>query len=319
MDWPARILERVPPGGELGPALDRLLADQRRRWPALRRGEAELEQVAARVFERDGETVVAQANPDRRGSTLARVDAAAVAERPCFLCPQHMPAEERGLAFGELVLLPNPHPIVRGHLTVPARPHRPQRLAGRLGAMLALSRALGPDWVTFYNGPSCGASAPDHFHLQACPRSAVPLLAAGPAGWPAAGIVRQDGFSRRRLALAGRDPAAMRVLVERAAAAWAAVAGVAGDAEPAFNLLLAPCGGGFFGLLFPRRRHRPDCFAAPEQQRIAVSPAALEMAGLLVVAEPEHLERLDAGRIADIYRQVGVDDERWAALGEALS
>lgn len=319
MDWPARILEHVPSDSGLGPALERLLADQRHRWPALRRGEAELEQVAARVFERDGETVVAQANPGRRGSTLARVDAAAVAERPCFLCPQHMPAEERGLAFGELVLLPNPHPIVRGHLTVPARPHRPQRLAGRLGAMLALSRALGPDWVTFYNGPSCGASAPDHFHLQACPRSAVPLLAAGPVAWPATGIVRQEGFGRRRLLLAGRDPASMGAIVERAVAAWAAVAAGPAAAEPAFNLLLAPGGAGFFGLLFPRIRHRPDCFAAVEQQRIAVSPAALEMAGLLVVAEPAHLERLDAERIAGIYRQVGSDGERWAALGEALA
>jgi hypothetical protein len=185
--------------------------------------------------------------------------------------------------------------------------------------MLALSRALGPDWVTFYNGPRCGASAPDHFHLQACPRSAVPLLAAGPAGRPAIGIVRRDGFGRRRLALAGRDAAAMRSAIERAVSAWAAVSTAAADAEPAFNLLLAPAGAGFFGWLFPRTRHRPDCFTAPEPHRIAVSPAALEMAGLLVVADTAHLERLDAGRIADIYRQVGADDERWAALEEALA
>ena len=116
-------------------------------------------------------------NPARRRSTLANTDAKAIAARACFLCPENMPPEERGVAFEDLVLLPNPFPILPLHCTIADREHRPQQLRGRIATFLHLAQEIGPDMAALYNGPRCGASAPDHFHLQAARANEIPILA----------------------------------------------------------------------------------------------------------------------------------------------
>src|SRR4051812_3284204 len=105
----------------LNERIDALFAQQRQTWPAFRAGEAALAQLQRKTLTLAGASIVVQVNPARRGSTLANMDAKAVAARPCFLCPQHMPPEERGVAFEDLVILPNPFPILPGHCTVAGR------------------------------------------------------------------------------------------------------------------------------------------------------------------------------------------------------
>jgi hypothetical protein len=166
MNW-NQILQIDPgPSVPLRERIDALFAQQRETWPLLRDGEAALADLQKKTLTLDGEPVIVQVNPARRRSTLAKTDAQAVAARACFLCPENMPAEERGMAFDDLVAMPNPFPVLPLHCTITGREHTPQRIAGRIESLLRLAEAIGPDLAAFYNGPRCGASAPDHFHFQ---------------------------------------------------------------------------------------------------------------------------------------------------------
>ena len=199
MSW-NQILQIDPgPGVPLRQRIDALFAQQRETWPLLRDGEAALAGLQKKTLTLDGESVVVQVNPARRRSTLAKTDAKAVAARACFLCPENMPAEERGMAFEDLVVMPNPFPVLPLHCTIAGREHRPQRIAGRIETLLRLAEAIGPDLAAFYNGPRCGASAPDHFHFQAARADAIPILTQLPskAGWPS--VIAHSSFGRKFL------------------------------------------------------------------------------------------------------------------------
>jgi len=252
--------------------------------------------------------VVLQANPGRRASVHARVDTASVAARPCFLCPQNMPAEEQGIGVGDLVVLPNPFPIVPDHLTIPSREHRPQRLAGRERTLLELAHALGAGMLVFYNGPRCGASAPDHFHFQAGASGGVPLLAETVARGDEVEPLAQ--FGRRGILLRGVEP---EPVSGRLARILEVMADDGGD-EPLVNVVAVHRDGVYNAFVFPRAAHRPRCYFVEEPARISVSPAALEMMGFLVLADVDHFGRIDADVAHGVFTEVCVDEDRIAAV-----
>ncbi len=313
MTWGDIIQAEVTSPADLPGRLEALFDQQRAAWPALADGVAALAGMRTRVVALDGAEVVIQANPGRRKSTHARVDPTSVAKRPCFLCPANMPDAERGLAFGPLVILPNPYPVLPGHCTVPVRDHVPQRIAGHTGTLLALAEGLGESQIAFYNGPACGASAPDHLHFQACRAEGVPLIGELPEDIAPDEIRPHRSAGRRLLVFGAR---AAEAGLRRALSALAAVAPA--DPEPMVNLLALRRAGQSLAVLVPRARHRPTQFFAEGHARIAVSPAALEMAGVLVVAEPDDLNKVDSETVRDIYAQVSLDEERFSHLVEAL-
>ncbi|MEZ6193788.1 MAG: DUF4922 domain-containing protein, partial [Phycisphaerales bacterium] len=160
----------------LADQLQTLWDEQKRDWPMMARGVDFLAQSELRDVEHDGLCVRLQFNPGRVASASAKVDAKSIAERPCFLCEKNRPAEQRGIDAGDgYVFLCNPMPIFDPHFTVPTLAHQPQRIGTCLPKMLELAERLSGKYTVFYNGPKCGASAPDHLHLQASPQGATPL------------------------------------------------------------------------------------------------------------------------------------------------
>jgi hypothetical protein len=317
MSWDARLLATARAGDALAPLVARLLVEQQRDWPLLREHVQALAQVQVQRLDCGDSHVLVQSNPARHRSTAARVDTSFVAKRPCFLCEPNLPPEERGIGFGrDLVLAPNPYPILPGHLSIPARAHSPQAIAGRTRALLELARALGTSYLLLYNGPRCGASAPDHFHFQATLRADLPI--ADEVGrLPAVGRMASiDSFGRRALVLRGSDAAELAVTIEDAVAALGQVVEAAG--EPMFNLIAYDDGGSLVAVLFPRAAHRPACFFAPEAQRILISPGALDMAGVVVVAEAGHFERVDLAVVRRIFEEVSLDAARFGRWLEVL-
>src|SRR3954468_11380642 len=135
MSW-ERILQNDQPGKPLRQRIDDLFDQQRATWPTLRDGEASLQHLERKSLNDGDDSVTVQMNPARRRSTLANTDAKVIAARTCFLCPENMPPEERGVAFEDLVLLPNPFPILPLHCTIADRQHRPQQLRGRVATFL---------------------------------------------------------------------------------------------------------------------------------------------------------------------------------------
>jgi hypothetical protein len=304
LSWDRRLVGAVPEdpaegGGRLSDSVAALIEDQKRAWPLLRAGYEALAQVQTRPLDVRGSRVVLQHNAGRLRNTTADVAAAAAGERPCFLCVASLPPEERGIAFGdELVVLCNPFPILERHLSIAHRAHVPQRLAGQVGLLLALAESLGPDFFVLYNGPRCGASAPDHLHFQACSRALLPIAADAGAG---RAVLTPEDCGRSVLVL--RDPGRdrMRAWIEEAVGALPVPDE---HPEPMINLICLAEASGFSAYLFPRAKHRPEAFHAPGDERLVVSPGAIDMAGVIVVPERRDFERLDAARVEAIYREV---------------
>ena len=227
-----------------------------------------------------------------------------------------MPSEERGIAYGSYVILPNPYPVLGRHCTIPHREHRPQRIKGQVGAMFDLARGLGPEMVVFYNGPRCGASAPDHLHFQACEAKEVPLLNHSfeiNAGEEAKGHER---CGSRYVSFESHDPLACQDKIE---GTIDLLGRIVGDLqEPMVNILIQYNDERCKCIVFPRAAHRPACYFKEGTDHLAISPAALEMAGILVVSELEHFERVSVEAVQDIYSEVSLDATRFSHLVELI-
>lgn len=311
MSW-ERILQNDHPGEPLRQRIDALFAQQRETWPMLRDGEASLALLQRKTLTSDNEKLVVQVNPARRRSTLAKTDAGSIAARRCFLCPENMPIEERGVAFEDLVIMPNPFPVLPMHCTIASREHRPQRIAGKIDCLLRLAAQIGPDLAAFYNGPRCGASAPDHFHFQAATAQDIPILSQLSAIALNRTTTAITSFGRHMLVAQNAEATAIVRAIEQAIGALTEIEQSAD--EPMLNLLAYHDGGQYTAVLFPRRAHRPACYFADGAEQLRISPAVLEMCGILVATEAEHFERISAEMARGIYQEVSISDEDFARL-----
>jgi ATP adenylyltransferase/5',5'''-P-1,P-4-tetraphosphate phosphorylase II len=285
-----------------------LLVQQLETWPMLREGAAGLAEVRYKRLTVRGSDVLAQFNPKRIVSTTARVDSATIGQRPCFLCPENLPPEEKGIEFGEdFIVLCNPFPVLRDHLVVTARRHVPQAIEGSFGALLDLSRELGAEWFTVYNGPKCGASAPDHLHFQACSREILPIIR-DIDHWDRTPIQYSsavESFTLREYrvnSIIGRSNERETLI------RWfdGVLKGLNGgsDEEPMINLIVTGDGAGWTVIVFPRSRHRPSSYYAEGDAKLTVSPAAIDLGGVLVVPQADHFERINAEDVEKMYAEV---------------
>ncbi|MFT3738740.1 MAG: DUF4922 domain-containing protein [Breznakibacter sp.] len=283
-------------------------------WPMARQNYLGLSKVLVKSVMFDGFEVKVQFNPERIRSSAANVDAKAISERPCFLCGHHLPPEQMRQPWGNgYQLLVNPFPIFGQHLTVPSLSHTPQSIEGRMGDMLALAADL-PDFTVFYNGAACGASAPNHFHFQAGAKGLMPIEAdfkqSEKCGWLGkmgdVDIFQWKGYLRGTVTLVSNGR-------EELVRAFTRLSGQLQTRcpnlpEPMLNLLAYIDNGQWVLHVFPRIRHRPDCFFAQGNGQILISPASVDMGGFLVVPRREDFEKMDAQRIEQIYGEVCMDD-----------
>jgi hypothetical protein len=290
-----------------------LLAQQRETWELLRNGYRSLDTVRTREFAFEDAVILIQYNPGRITSSSAKVDEKSIKERKCFLCVQHLPPDQRGLAYGDgYVILCNPFPITPEHFTIPRLAHVPQGIEGTFDVLLDLARDMSPLYNVFYNGPKCGASAPDHMHFQAGTRGFIPIDAEFPRLSEIFGkvIATQVGFRavavngplRRFLALEGsrRDLIGegfsryLHVLREKT-----------GEAdEPMVNLLGSYQDGAWRILVFPRTRHRPSFFFAEGEKRLLISPAAVDVGGVSVTPLEEDFKKITRDHIVQMFDEV---------------
>ena len=192
--------------------VESLFKRQLRAWPQLSTGVEGLARATTRPARIDWFDIYIRHIPHRMASTTAAVDRESVAKRPCFLCAANLPSEEEGLPFDEnFTIYCNPFPIVDHHLTIAHREHGSQRIADQFGNMLDLAAALTGYFVV-YNGPECGASAPDHMHFQAGSRVLFPIEhdTAGITG------VTIPNYGRNVILLRGQDRSALIDRMDRA-------------------------------------------------------------------------------------------------------
>jgi peptidoglycan hydrolase-like amidase/diadenosine tetraphosphate (Ap4A) HIT family hydrolase len=323
MDWESRLIRTgalgpPPPGGAAGLAdvLDRLVVQQEAAWPELRRARDAWFACRYRDVPLGDFRVRLAYNPAREASVAAQVDSASIRQRPCFLCPAQMPPPERGLPVDDaFALFLNPYPIFYPHPVVIHRDHRPQVLADCLPAMFPLARRLAGRYSLLYNGPRCGASAPDHLHFQAIPRystaieadvhhlaeSARSVFRNELALFGEADAFTIDGYGRTAIFLeSAREAGLRRALDELLRRLPADGAGP----EPLVNLLVWFGSGRWTVCLFPRRRHRPSNYAVAPGEGVLVSPGSIDLAGMIITPRRMDFEALDASAIRAIFGEV---------------
>lgn len=291
-------------------------------WAQLAEASAAFSEIVTkRVFVQESEVVI-QHNPRRIRSTAASVDKASVENRLCFLCPENLPKEEKGIAYGDdLVILCNPFPVLERHLSIVHREHVPQKIEGNVGVLLSLARDLGSSYFVLYNGPECGASAPDHLHFQACSRALLPveenLFEDEPVLLEDCSYCDQTAkntFELFTLGGCGRSIVVSRGGNREEVAHWVDEVikelGFQTDkSEPRINIICTYDPKLWTVYLFPRTKHRPASFYAEGESRLVVSPGAIDMAGVVVVPERADFDKIDGERIAGIFEEVSMNTE----------
>ncbi len=274
-------------------------------WPAARERYEALG-LTERRLERYGDwPLIVQHNPARAVSTEARTDAASIAARPCFLCAANRPAEQKAIDWPEgWQLLVNPFPVLPFHLVGASKAHQPQEAL----PVAAIEAALAcPGLVTFFNGAKAGASAPDHLHYQAVLASELPLLSHVEKLHRGFGYAYSDELDPdlpMRFISVVADPSDSALMRRVIGARGLNVETGLPDPGMVNTFVWVDAEGRLRALVFPRTRHRPACYFEEGEERIAVSPGALDMVGLFIVPRAQDYARLDRRRIEDIYREV---------------
>ncbi len=270
-------------------------------------------------------------NPARVRSVMADVSPEALQKRACFLCPDGV--EEHQLTHNwdsptghTYYIRVNPFPIFSPHFTVSSSVHERQELLPHLESMLHLAKEL-PEMTIFYNGPMCGASAPDHMHFQAVPRHSLPIEDHFDTNYANAILVQETDLQTHLEAV--KNVLSLGTIPEEASQTGSLTLGAshAEEYEPRWNIVTwyepesnSPQDGltaseasgltsnsrrrSFNTIVFFRRESRPQCFFAPEEERILFSPATVEMAGIGIVANRESFDRLTPSKLRDIIREV---------------
>ncbi|WP_081445986.1 DUF4922 domain-containing protein, partial [Prevotella melaninogenica] len=268
------------------------------------------------VQTREVGSALAQFNPARLVSTGAKIDKATLAKRPCFLCEKNRPKEQIVLPFGnDFDILVNPFPILPVHFTIPSRHHQQQAIADNYVQIHRLLRAY-PQLMVFYNGPKCGASAPDHLHFQAGTSGILPLQ----RDWQwlyatsvpllklndVEGIYEIKDYICPVLAIVSHTE---KHDVELFSRLYEALPMKEDETEPMMNIVAWRSGEAFISVVFPREKHRPDCYSADGEAQCLVSPGSLDMAGLMILPRQIDFEGMTAERAKDVLQEVSLSDE----------
>lgn len=302
------------------------IENQLAKWQTARTNHEALNQIETRRFELAGNTITVQFNPARAVSTCAKVDKSSIEARKCFLCPENKPNEQDEIIISldePFSLRINPYPILPGHLTISSLKHQDQVLADKTirqlpGKLISwLEEYFASDYVLFYNGAKCGATAPDHFHFQAVKQSDVPVIQQWERLMETAvrekEIKTENGNTYSSFQITSYICPIQVFICNHSADILPEMINQylqsfplhEGESEPRYNLFAwQDKQRGFTMAYFPREKHRPACYTATGGEQLLVSPGALDMAGLLVTPRKEDFYKITESDITQIYKEV---------------
>ena len=299
-------------------SISRFFNRQLEMWEDARHRFRDLKHVEVRQL---SDQLKVQFNPARIVSTGAKIDKHTLGERPCFLCERNRPKEQMTKQIDDhFQLLVNPFPILPVHFTIPATKHQPQSIYRHYGEMHRLL-SLHSELMVFYNGPKCGASAPDHLHFQAGTSGVLPLQ----TNWQRLSRNLSDVISLN-------DEEKISVLRDFLVPAFVIISKsedsdeelfhrlyrsmpMRGDeSEPMMNIIAWRKGDEFISVVIPREKHRPDAYFAEGEAQMMVSPGALDMAGLIITPREEDFSKINLDKATALLRECGISAEKTEAI-----
>ena len=294
-------------------------------WPLAAANYKGLEKVLERSFQFDGFEIRVQFNPERMRSSAAKVDNQSIAERKCFLCSENRPAEQDAIAFGDqFLILVNPFPIFKTHFTISCNSHIDQRFIQNAKSMFEIAQAM-EGFTVFYNGPECGASAPDHLHFQAGESSFMPIAIEfeelkSTARQLFSGVETQvwafDDYFRKMISV---ETNSMEEALKIIGIYYTHFQAMQPEKiEPMMNALCTFSKGKWTIHLFPRKAHRPSHFYEEGEKQILISPGSVDFGGVFILPRREDFDKITKEDIADILEQVCVDQDTFQELTEKI-
>ena len=303
--------------------IDKFIRDQLSVWPLAARNYRDLKTVRTKTLDVGGLDVTVQFNPARKVSSEAALDPASIAARPCFLCPENRPAEQFNIDFEgrkgrKYRITLNPFPIFPRHLVISSVGHIPQSIWRRYQDMLDFA-SQNDGFVCFYNGPKCGASAPDHLHFQACPKGFMPLVerAGGLLDSQGAGIKYMTSVKEARLFHLEEYVRGIYILQASTAKSITKLfyrlldcAPVKeGDSEPRINVIVWREGKEYRSAVIFREKHRSHHYGSPDTDNLHMSPGCADMAGVFITTREEDFRKLDAALLGNMLSEVTLSKE----------
>ena len=307
-------------------AAKRMLERQKETWPILKSGYNSLNYIKTKRIQFDGFRFVVQFNPGRYISTSAKVDDKSINDRSCFLCLENLPKEQEGIMLNDYILLGNPYPIFPEHFTIANIKHKNQRIQNGFEDLLFFSKLLSKFYTVFYNGPRCGASAPDHLHFQAGSKYTMPLDDEYDSIKIKFGQILSDKNNcrvycindglRKIISIEGRDEEYLKNIFNSFYNKYSSQSDLT---EPMMNILcLYEKEKGWRVVIMLRAKHRPEEFYKEGAEKILFSPAACDYGGLCITPLEKDFNRLDKGLLNNIFNETSITDLKFQLLKEEL-
>lgn len=292
-----------------------LFYNQLNNWQMASDNYQRLAGILTKDFYSDNQLIRVQYNPGRIASSTANVSSQFVKERPCFLCEKNRPAQQEGIEIttvnlkNKYTILVNPFPVFPIHFTISGN-HEVQHLNNNFRDLLEISEKLN-DCVIFYNGPKCGASAPDHMHFQAGNKGGLPFInniesiiensfqfcfgqnasifefcVNKRTGW----IIKSNNIDEHVLAYNSIYNNLKSFIDD--------------IEEPMMNVLCYFENNSPITVIFPRAKHRPDRYYSENDDKLLISPASVEMGGLIICSNKDDFDKVCLDDILEIYSEI---------------
>jgi len=301
-----------------------LLVQQKATWETAGKNFKALTQDQTRDFEFGHFKIITQFNAERIRSSAAKTDVRSLSKRPCFLCLENLPEEQKGILLQDkYLILVNPFPIFSQHIVIDGLEHVSQQIQPYFNDLLEISANL-PDFTVFYNGPKCGASAPDHFHFQAIGKGRLPVeqefeilkekQAEVLVQTNHLKILAVEKYLRRFIAITSSDKNGVKEIFEKIYE----LLDLKNGEEPMMNVLCNFTRNEWRVIIFPREKQRPSHFYKENGEQIVVGPASVEMGGVLVLPRKKDFMKITVNDITEIYGEVTIGPEKFDNLKEHL-
>jgi len=318
------LIEELVAKNDFAEAAKQLLRDQRKTWKQLGDGYESLKNVKTKTFQFDGFRMKVQFNLGRYISTSAKVDEKSINDRKCFLCPVNLPDEQKGvLCENEYLILGNPFPIFPEHFTIPNINHLPQQIRNNFPFMLKLSKDLSKHYVVVYNGPKCGASAPDHFHFQAGTKNFMPI-------WDDFHQLKNEYgellFENDEMTISAIDDGLRRMISFESLDSQKLIAAfdnfyeiysstTRSKEEPMMNIISSyEEEFGWRIIVFLREKHRSSHYFAEGENKILLSAASVDLGGVCITPLEKDFERMTKEKLTEILSEVCLNKNSFELL-----
>lgn len=323
-----QILEELISRNEIADASKYLFELQCNDWKLCRDNYEQLKNVKVKKFQFEGYSIKAQFNPGRIISTSAKVDPKSIQERKCFLCEQNLPAEQKGILYnGSYIILVNPYPIFPIHFTLTHTIHQPQRISDTFHDLLEFSKDLSKYFTVIYNGPRCGASAPDHLHFQAGNKFFIPIddeadLISNEYG---SHVIDNDNLliqtvddGLRKFILF--ESSERDLLIDSFTKFYNAYADLMKEnQEPLMNIIsFYDDEFGWRVIVFLRAKHRSHHYFEEGERKLLVSPAAIDLGGVCIFPREEDFNKIDKELIREVFSEVFINADKLNELNSTL-